>query len=369
MPSVTLEDLFAHCPHTLPFFLTARDAHALAQVTPLLSEDMDTHGARHGFPLAGLFSTFAGRVHQRGHTDSHYPSFSKFFHPTDVCLGNSGGFFVADAGNHCVRHVSREGVVSTVAGGGSSGKTDGKGGVAKFFSPHSLTHDPGSNTLFVCDTDNHCIRAVELAGEGSPHNAATVKTLKIGMLLSSPGGIAFSPSASKLFISDSGHNSLKCVLLTSPEGGKATAISLPCGITLQHPRGLALCGPILYVCDMGNHRVVAFDTQEGGGAWVVAGGNSRGPSGAPLGGHRDGPARTALFKHPRGVCVCPSKRTLYIPDYGNSAVREVDLVRGVVRTLVEKKPLGLDYPQGLCLSKQGALLVADTVANAIRIVL
>ena len=102
---------------------------------------------------------------------------------------------------------------------------------------------------------------------------------------------------------------------------------------------------------------------------MVAGGNSRGPHGAPLGGHRDGPVGTALFKHPIGVCVCPSKRKLFVSDYGNCAVRVVDLTCGVVSTLVEKKPLGLDFPQGLCLSKQGALLIADTVANAIRVVL
>lgn len=375
---ITLEDLFAHCPHTLPFFLNALDAHALSQVTPYLSSDVETHHARHGFLLTGSFSTLAGRVHQRGHTDSSYPAFARFFHPSDICAdtapGSHGGCYVADAGNHSIRHITREGIVSTIAGGGSSGKCDGKGRAAKFFSPHALTLDPSSNTLFVCDTDNNSIRSIALVGEGESGSASVTTTLSGGKAgsFSSPGGIAFNPLGATLYVSDSGHNCLKRIAaFNHSEGGsKATIIPLLLdGFTLKHPRGLALCGPILYICDMAHHRVVAWDTREDGKAWVVAGGQSRGPHGAPLGGHRDGPVGTALFNHPVGVCVCPSQRRLFVSDYSNCSVRVIDLAGGVVSTLVDKRPGKLDFPQGLCLSKQGGLLIANTVANSISLVL
>ena len=86
--------------------------------------------------------------------------------------------YVVDYSNHLIRKiVISTGVVTTLAGTGSSGSVDGTGTSASFNSPHSITRD-GTN-LYVADYGNHLIRKIvistgavtTLAGTGSSGSA------------------------------------------------------------------------------------------------------------------------------------------------------------------------------------------------------
>jgi len=85
---------------------------------------------------------------------------------------------VADFDNHLIRKiVISTGAVTTLAGTGSSGSANGTGTSASFNSPHGITTD-GTN-LYVADMSNHLIRQIVIstgvvttvAGTGSSGSA------------------------------------------------------------------------------------------------------------------------------------------------------------------------------------------------------
>ena len=86
---------------------------------------------------------------------------------TSASFNNPGGIttdgtnlYVADQSNHLIRKiVISTGAVTTVAGTGSSGSANGTGTSASFSYPHGITTD-GTN-LYVADSNNHRIRKIE----------------------------------------------------------------------------------------------------------------------------------------------------------------------------------------------------------------
>jgi len=86
--------------------------------------------------------------------------------------------YVADYSNHLIRKiVISTGAVTTLAGTGSSGSANGTGTSASFQSPEGITTD-GTN-LYVADTENYEIRHINIstgvvttvAGTGSSGSA------------------------------------------------------------------------------------------------------------------------------------------------------------------------------------------------------
>ena len=68
--------------------------------------------------------------------------------------------YVSEINNHLIRKiVISTGVVTTLAGTGSSGSANGTGTSASFNEPGAITTD-GTN-LYVADTGNHLIRKIE----------------------------------------------------------------------------------------------------------------------------------------------------------------------------------------------------------------
>jgi len=59
-----------------------------------------------------LFSTFAGSPDQPGHQEGSGQS-ARFYAPTALSLDADGNLFVADTGNHAIRKITPEGLVST----------------------------------------------------------------------------------------------------------------------------------------------------------------------------------------------------------------------------------------------------------------
>jgi hypothetical protein len=71
--------------------------------------------------------------------------------------------FVADIGNHAIRKVTMDGILSTFVGGNDAGFVDGTYDKAKFSSPHGLAAD-SNGYLLVADMRNGAVRQVDLIG-------------------------------------------------------------------------------------------------------------------------------------------------------------------------------------------------------------
>jgi sugar lactone lactonase YvrE len=86
-----------------------------------------------------------------------------FAHPCGLTIDSEGTLYVADCGNHRIRRVTPDGVVSTVAGNGSAAHRDGQGRAASFYNPCGITVDH-RDTLYVADYSNNCVRVVSKGG-------------------------------------------------------------------------------------------------------------------------------------------------------------------------------------------------------------
>lgn len=81
-----------------------------------------------------------------------------FNYPKDIKFDNDGNLFVADYGNHCIRMVSPDGVVSTVAGQpGSAGYKDGGPVESQFKNPWGIAVNEQGN-IYIADWGNARIR-------------------------------------------------------------------------------------------------------------------------------------------------------------------------------------------------------------------
>ncbi|TGE13805.1 NHL repeat-containing protein [Hymenobacter elongatus] len=104
---------------------------------------------------AGAVSVVAG-AGKRGYVDATGDK-AQFDYCSDIALDAQGILYVADALNNRIRRVSAKGVVTTIAGNGTSGHVEGPGAAARFHSPTNVTIDSQGN-LYVTDYNNFRIR-------------------------------------------------------------------------------------------------------------------------------------------------------------------------------------------------------------------
>jgi len=128
-------------------------------------------------------STFAGTATVSGNIDGLTTS-AKFNALSDINLDPTTGImYISDTNNMKVRKVLTDGTVSTYAGTGVSGNTNGLVSVATFSTLGSTAMDSKKN-MYVSDGLNKCIRKIDTAGNvtmfanGSVTPGITYKPLK-----------------------------------------------------------------------------------------------------------------------------------------------------------------------------------------------
>lgn len=124
----------------------------------IIVADRDNHKIRK-ITVEGVLSTIAGS--EKGFEDGE-KNRAKFASPTGIALDSRGNIIVADQGNHKIRKITPEGMVSTIAGS-RKGFKDGDVNEAEFCYPRGVAIDSKGN-IIVADTDNNSIRKITLEG-------------------------------------------------------------------------------------------------------------------------------------------------------------------------------------------------------------
>ena len=120
----------------------------------------------------GKVETIAGS--REGFADGN-PLQAQFNTPSGVAIDRAGNIIITDTSNNRIRKLSTDGTkVSTIAGTGIAGFTDGRTSEAQFDGPIGIAVDKSGN-LFIADTYNDSIRKITpegivttVAGTGSP---------------------------------------------------------------------------------------------------------------------------------------------------------------------------------------------------------
>jgi hypothetical protein len=307
--------------------------------------------------------------------------------PAGIAVTGDGGLFIADAANHRIRRVDRQGLIATVAGLGSPGfGGDGKLAVdALLNQPMDVVAD-SSNNLYIADYANHVIRRVDAATQlittvagiaGSPgYNGDGIHPLEAQ--LNFPSGLAL-VSDFLLYVADSQNHRVrridlvKNIISTVAGVGKPTYAgdgfpAIRAGINLPLDVAVDSSGAF-YIADSANHIVRRVDTA--GDIDTFAG-----VPNTPGYGGDGGPALKATLNTPRGLAL-GLDGSLYLADAGNAAVRRVDLAGTIATAAGIGKPgyggdggpaadAQLDAPFGLAVGLHGNLFLADTGNHIVR---
>ncbi|HEX8169272.1 MAG TPA: RHS repeat-associated core domain-containing protein [Thermoanaerobaculia bacterium] len=178
---------------------------AFNQRGEIVVADTGNHKIRLVTPT-GVVSTIAGDG-RPGFTNGS-TAIAQFKGVEGVAVAPDGTIYVADTGNHTIRGI-RNGAVFTVAGTGQPGLLDGEANLASFKEPSSVAIDD-FGTLYVADRGNHAIRRISdgvvstVAGTGIPGlvNATDVAHAQFAF----PSGVA---AAGALYVADSGNDALR----------------------------------------------------------------------------------------------------------------------------------------------------------------
>ncbi len=106
---------------------------------------------------AGVVTTLAGSG-QNGYADG-LGTAAVFNGVTGVAVDQNGTVYVSDFSNNAIRRISRNGVVTTLAGGGPAGLVDGIGSAASLNGPQQLTVDSLGN-LYVVENGSGAVRKI-----------------------------------------------------------------------------------------------------------------------------------------------------------------------------------------------------------------
>jgi hypothetical protein len=110
---------------------------------------------------SGIITTIAGNGTPGYSGDGGIATSAQLNTPGKIILDAIGNLYITDQGNERVRKVNTSGIITTIAGTGSTGNT-GDGGLAlsaQFHFPAGLTFDPAGN-LYIGDFDNNRVRMI-----------------------------------------------------------------------------------------------------------------------------------------------------------------------------------------------------------------
>jgi len=336
----------------------------------------------------GMITAYAGSGTQGYAGDGGAAPAAQLRNPQGVEVAANGDLYIADTDNDVIRKVNvLTGVITTVAGTGSSGSS-GDGGqatAAKLSKPEDV-FIAANGDIYIADTGNHKVRKVSAAtgiittvagsgpsgssGDGGPATSAR---------LHSPAGIVVAANGD-MYLSDTANDKIRKVTAATGiittfagngtagylgDGGAATAARL------KTPEGVALAANgDLYIADMGNHAIRKVSAATG----IITTYAGTGTAGSLGDG---GLATAARLNSPEAISL-NSAGDLLIADTGNNRIRRVQAASGVITTVAGTGTAGntgdggsataarLSSPRGVTASATGAFYIGDRGNDRVR---
>lgn len=334
---------------------------------------------------AGVVTTVAGRA--SGNVVDGQGTGALLNQPRGVAVAGDGAVYVADTFSHAIRLVAPDGKVTTIAGNGIQGADDGPGAKASFHNPYNLVvdeRDPTHRALIVADTTNNRIRRIDLsdpayavttiAGTGvaghtdGPGASAT---------LSSPVALALD-AAGQLYVGDSKNFLVRRIDLGDPSHPVTTIAGTGAAGADDGPGaqasfnllyGFAIVNQALYMADTYNHEIRVLDLSDPAHTVSTF-------AGSVSPGHADGPASSATFNMPQSLAL-DGQGGLLVADSHNNLIRRIDLSGPdhTVTTFSGSPTTGasagtaatatFSLPTAVAVGPDGHVYVADTQNNRV----
>ena len=339
-------------------------------------------------PFAGaqIMNTKAGNGNAGYSGDGGMATAAEIYNPTGITIDNWGNLYFADNSNNCIRKVDTNGVISTVAGNGSSGYFgDGFAATqASLNAPSDVVVDAVGN-IYIADAGNGRIRMVNTngiistyAGAGTPGfsgdngPALNAQFASLSFLSIDNNG--------NLYITDNDNNRIRKINTTtgiittivgsgaqghSGDGGPATNAKIAgvLGLTVD------LNGN-LYFTEQDNQYIRKVSAN--GTITTIAGNGSAGHSGD------GGAAINASFNNPSGLAI-DAEGNMYISELFSQCVRKISNT-GIISTIAGDgnaafggdgtiaTSASLYGPQDVTVDGKGNLYISDYFNNRIRFV-
>jgi len=289
---------------------------------------------------AQIITTVAGDSTQ-GYNGDNIPAVNaELYYPTDVAIDAYKNVYIADGKNNRIRKINSSGIITTIAGTGVAGYNgdDIAATLAEINYPSALTLDASGNIYF-CDDHNFRIRMINtsgvittIAGTGtSGYNGDNI--LATSAQITTSGGIAVDVDG-HIYIGDNDNNRIRQI--SSAIRGTITTIagtgspghsgdgSPATNAELNNPTGVAIDGiGNIYIAEFGNKCIRKINVT--GIISTIAGTGTSGFSGD------NGPATIAELSWPNGLKVDASGN-IFFADVYNNRIRKIDN-SGIITTI------------------------------------
>jgi len=323
--------------------------------------------------------------------ESEKPDTTPLLFPGKVLADAAGRrLFVSDTGHNRVVVTDLDGKSPVVIGTGKAGLTDGAFDKAELNRPQGLCLV--DETLYVADTENHALRAVDLKAKTVTTIAGTGQQAHFGakgshtapaskQVLTSPWDVAHVAGTRVLYVAMAGSHQIwrydleaNTISLWAGTGRENVTDGSIGSATFAQPSGLASDGHHLFVADSEGSSVRSIVLGPKGGRVSTLLGEHDLPHGQTLFtfGDVDGPGNEARLQHCLGVAWADGH--LYVADTYNNKVKAYDSKTRVVRTFAgtgekgsKDRPAEFYQPGGLSVAGN-RLYVADTNNHKIRVV-
>ncbi len=287
--------------------------------------------------------------------------------------GDEKRWLVADSGHNQIVVLKDDGTEAMRFGSGVAGHLDGPADKARFNMPQSAIAD--SAFIYVADTNNHAIRAIDrttqevttLAGNGERGMILVNQFEKAkGRALASPWDLALKNNY--LFYANAGTHQLGAIDLdmnvtrvVAGNGGENLTDGNVLMAELAQPSGLALSpdGNRLYFADSETSSVRYMDMKDASIHTLVG-------EGLFDFGHVNGKLEDGRLQHALDVQVLNDKQ-LVVADSYNNAIRLIDLDKKTISDLDDnawncEDPVCLPFaePAGLAVDGKNRILISDT---------